>query len=89
MNIGGKRFTHLAPTHIRDSMQCETVMELIITDQILPDTVDDQMQQFMLLMQKQRHRKVPNLLFRIFVRRDQVDRFEVSKLHLIPLYVDV
>lgn len=61
-------------------MQRETVVELIVIQQVLPDAVNNQVQEFVFLVEEEGDGEVSNLFFRVFGRRDEVDGFEVSEI---------
>ena len=84
MYIPAQSLPHLPPSNIGNSMQCQTIEQLIILQQILPDAIHDQVKQFMLLVQKERHRQIANLLLRVLVRTDQVDCLQVSEVDVPP-----
>jgi len=89
MYIPTQRLPHLPPSYIGNSMQCQTIEQLIILQQILPDAIHNQVKQLMLLVQKQGNRQIANLLFRVLVRTDQVDRLQVSEVDVPSENVDV
>jgi len=70
-------------------MQCQTVEQFVILQQVLPDAIHNQVKQLMLLVQKQRDRQIPNLLFRVLIRTDQIDCLQVSKVDVPPEDVNV
>lgn len=63
MDLSAQRFSHLTATNVRNGVQRKAVEQLVVVQQILPDAVDNQMQQLMPLVQEQCHGKVANLLF--------------------------
>lgn len=89
MNIRSQSLTHLPPTNISNSMQRQAIIQLIIIQQVLPNTINNQMQQLMLLMQKQRNGQIPNLLFRILGTRNQIHSLKMSEIHIISLDIDI
>ena len=52
MNIIRQRLAHLPPTNISHRMQRQAIIQLIMIQQVLPNTVHHQMQQLVLLMQE-------------------------------------
>lgn len=89
MYVPTQRLSHFSSTHIGYGMQRQTVVELIVTGQILPNAVYHQMQKLMLFMQEQSHSQVSNLFLRILVGRDEIDGFEVAKVDVPAEDVDV
>ena len=49
-------------------MKSKRVVQLIVDDQVLSDAIDDQVEQLVLLVEKQGNGEVSNLLFRKCVR---------------------
>jgi hypothetical protein len=60
-----------------------------VIEEVLSYTVDDQMEEVMLLVEEQGDGEVTDLLFRVLRCRDQIDSFEVSKIDVIALNVYV
>lgn len=89
MDVGTQRLSHLSSSNIGDGVQRQTVVELIIVQEILLDAVDDQVQEIVGFVQKQGDGEVADLLFRVFCRRDEIDSLEVTKVDVPSEYVDV
>lgn len=89
MNVKGQGFTHLLSSYIGDSVQSQAVVEFVDIGQILANTVDNQMQQLMFLMQKQCNSQITNLLLRVLCSRDKVDSLEMAKVDVPAQDVDV
>lgn len=89
MDLISQSLTHLLTTDIGNRMQRQTIIQLIIIQQILPNTINNQMQQFVLLVQEQRNGQVPNLLLGILGGRDEIDGLEMAEINIIPLDIDV
>lgn len=89
MHLGAKRLAHLPATNIGNSMQSQAVEKLVMIQQILPDAVDDEVQQLVLFVQEERHGKIADLLFGILLRRYEVDRLEMAKVDVPPQYINV
>lgn len=70
-------------------MQGQRVVELIVTCQVLPDAVDDQMEKFMFLMEEQGHGQVSNLLFRVLGGGNEIDGFQMTEVDVPAEDVDV
>lgn len=60
-----------------------------MVEQIFANTVDDKVQQFVLLVEEQRHGQITDLLLRVLVGRDQVDSLEMTKIDVPAQDVDV
>lgn len=60
-----------------------------MVEKIFPYAVDDKMQELVLLMEKQRHGQVADLLLRVLVGGDEVDCLEVPKVDIPPEDVDI
>lgn len=89
MNLTSQRLAQLLTTNIGNRVQRQTVIQLMMIQKVLPDTVHNQMEQLMLLMQEERHGQVPDLLLRVFRRRDEIHRFKMTKIDIVALDVDV
>ena len=89
MNLSAQSFSHLPTSHIGNGMQGQAVVELVVIEQILADAIDDEMKQLMLFVQEQGDCQVSDLFFRVFVGRDEVDCFQVPKVHGVSQDVDV
>ncbi len=89
MYIPAQSLPHLPPSNIGNSMQGQTIEQLVILQQILPDAIHNQVKQLMLLVQEQRDRQIANLLLRVLVRTDQVDCLQVSEVDVPSEDVDV
>jgi hypothetical protein len=61
-------------------MQGQTVEKFVVVEEVLPDAVDDQMKQLMLLVEEQGHGEVPDLLLGVLVRRDEIDCLEMAEV---------
>lgn len=89
VHLPAERLSHLAASNIGNGMQSETVEELVVVKEVLPNAVDHKMEQLVLLMEEQRHGQIANLLLRVFIRRDQVHSLEVPKIDIPAQDVDV
>ena len=89
MYVTTQSLAHLPSADICDGMQRQAIEQLIVTLQILPDTVDYQVKQLMLFMQEQGNSQVSNLLLTILIRTDQIDSLKMSKVDIPSEYVDV
>lgn len=79
MHVATQRLSQFPATNIGNRMQCQTVEQLVNVQEVLSYTVDNQGQQLVLFVEEQGHGKVSNLLLGVFVRRDEVDGFEMSE----------
>jgi len=84
VDLSAQCLAHLAASHVGDGVEGETVEQLIVVEQVLPYAVDDQMQQFVFFVQKERHGEIPDLFLRVLVGRDEVDGLEVAKVDIPP-----
>jgi hypothetical protein len=50
VDFGAQCFSQFLSTHVGNRMQRQAVVELIVVQQVLPDAVNDQVQQFVLLV---------------------------------------
>ncbi len=89
MYVPTQSLAHLSPADICNSVQRQTIEQLIMTQQILPYTVHYQMKQLMLFMQKQGNGQISDLLLTVLIRTDQIDSLKVSEVNIPPQYVDV
>ena len=89
MYIATQGFSHFSATDIRDRMKGETIVKFVVVQQILSDAVHDQVQELMLLVEEECNSEVTYLLFRVLGRGDEVDSFQVSKVDIVSLYIDV
>lgn len=89
MDIGAKSLAHLSPPHIRNSMQRQAIIQLIIVQQIFPDTVNNKVEQLMLLVKEKSDGQVSNLLFRVFGGGYEIDSFQVAEIDVPSEDVDV
>lgn len=89
VNLAAQGLAHLPATDIGNRMEGKAVEELVVVEEVLSYAVDDQMQEFVLLVEEKRHGEVANLLLRVLVGRDQVDRLEMAKVDVPPQNVDV
>lgn len=89
MHVRTEGFTHLSASDIGHRMQRQAIIQLIHIEQVLPDTVDDQVEELMLLVEEQGNGQISNLLFGIVLGRDQVDGLEVTEIHIVTLDIDV
>ena len=80
MDLAAQRFAHLPASNVGDGVQGQAVEQLIVVEQVLPYAIDDQMQQFVFLVEEERHGQVADLLLRVFVGRDEVDGLKVAKV---------
>jgi hypothetical protein len=72
----------LFATDVRNGVQCQAVVQLIVVHKVFPDAVDDQVYQLVLLVQEKGNGKVSDLLLRVFSRRDEVHCLEMSEAHV-------
>jgi hypothetical protein len=70
-------------------MQRQTVVKLVVVHKVLPDTVDNQMYEFVLFVEEQCDCEVTNLLLRVFGGRDEVYCFEMPEVYIPAQDVDV
>ena len=70
-------------------MERQTIIQLIMAQQILSDAVHDEMQEFVFLVQEESDGEISNLLFRVFCGRNEVDRFEMAEVDIPAEYVNV
>lgn len=89
MDFSPQRLAKLATSNVSHCMQRQAVIQLIMIQQILANTIDDQMEQLMLLMQKQGDGEIPDLLLGVFGRGDEINSLEVTKVDIVALDVDV
>ena len=89
VDIPAKGFPHLSPAHIGNGMQRQTVVEFIVTSQILPYAVDNEMEKLMLLVKKQGHGQVANLLLGVLGRGNEIDGFQMTEVDVPAQDVDV
>lgn len=89
MNVKGQGFTHLLSSYIGNSVQSQAVVEFVDIGQVFANTVDNQMQQLMFLMQEQRNSQITNLLFRVLCSRDEIDSLEMAKVDVPAQDVDI
>lgn len=89
MDLGAESLPHFPSSYIGNGVQCQTVEQLVVIQQILPYAVHDKVQQLMLLVEEQSHGKIANLLLRVFLCRDQVDGLEMAKINIPAQNVDV
>jgi hypothetical protein len=60
-----------------------------VVQQVLPYTVHNEVQKFVLFVEEQRHGQVTDLLFGVLVRRYEVDSFEVAKVDVPSQNINV
>lgn len=89
MDLSTQGLSHFPTTNVRNRVESQAVEQLVVIQQVLSYAVDDQVQELVLLVQEQGHGEVANLLFRVFVRRDEVDRLEVAEVDVPSEDVDV
>jgi hypothetical protein len=89
MHFCTQRLSQLLAADIRNRVQRQTVVELIVVEQVLPYAVDDEVYQLVLLVQEQSNSEISDLLLRVLGGRDEVDGFEMSKIDVPPENVDV
>lgn len=63
MNIRAQCLSHFSASNIRNGMQCQTVVQFVVVEEIFADTVDNQVQQLVLFVQEKRNGEITNLLF--------------------------
>jgi hypothetical protein len=79
VHIATEGLSQFTATDIGYRMKRQTVEKLVDVKEILSYAVDDQGQQFVLLVEEECHGKVSNLFFRVLVRRDEIHGFEMSE----------
>jgi len=89
VNFARQRLSKLSTADVGHRMQCQAVVQLIMIQQVFPNTVDDQVKQLVLFVQEQGNSQIPNLLFGVFIRRDEIDSLEVTKVDIVSLDVNV
>jgi hypothetical protein len=89
VNIATQGLSHLSASDIRNGMKSQAIVKLIDAHKILPNTIDNQMEEFVLLVEEERHGEISNLLLRVFGCGDQVDGFEVTKVDVPAENIDV
>lgn len=89
MDIGTESFAHLPSADIGNCVECQTIIQLVVVQQVLLDAVYDQMEKVVFLVEEQRDGEIANLFLRVLCRGDQVDGFQVSKVDVPPEDVDV
>lgn len=60
-----------------------------MVQEVLSDTIDDKMKEFVFFMEEKGDCKISNLLFRVFCCRDQIDGFKVAEIYVPTQYVYV
>lgn len=89
MDLSAQGFAHFSASDIGNGMQRQTVEQLIVVKEVLANTVDDEVQKLVLLVEKQGHGQISNLLLRVLVGRDEVHGLEVTKVDVPSQDVDV
>lgn len=89
MYIGAQSLSHLPTSDISNRMQRKTVEQFIMVQEIFANTVDNQMEQLMLLVEEKSDGQIANLLLRIFSCRDEVYSLEVPKVDIPAENVDI
>lgn len=89
MNLSTQSLSHFPATNVGNRVESQAVEQLIVIQQVLSYTVDDQVQELVLLVQEEGHGQVTNLLLRVLVRRDEVDRLEVAEVDVPSENVNV
>lgn len=82
MDLPAQGLAHLAAADVGNGVEGQAVEQFVVVQQVFAYAVDDEVQKFVLLVQKERHRQVANLLFRVFGGRDEVDGLEVAKVDI-------
>ncbi len=67
MHLPAQGFSHLPASHVGDGVECQAVEQLIVVEQVLSYTIDDQMQQFVLFVEEEGHGEVADLLLRVLL----------------------
>ena len=52
--------------------------------EIVFDVLNDQFDQIIALVEQHRNEQVPNLLFRVLIRTQQIHRFNMAKVDVMP-----
>ena len=66
MNVATQGLAHFSSTHIGNGVQCETIVQLVVIEEVLPNAVDNKMEEVMLLVEKQGNSEIADLFFRVF-----------------------
>lgn len=82
MYISTQSLSHFPSAYVGNRMQSKAVEQLIDVQQVFSYAVDNQWEQLVLLVEEKGHGEVANLLFGVFVRRDEVDSFEMAEVHV-------
>lgn len=70
-------------------MQCQTIVQLIVVQQIFLDTIHHQVQEVVFFVKKKRHGQISDLFFRVLRCGDKIDSFEVAKIDVPSQDVDI
>jgi hypothetical protein len=70
-------------------MQRKTIVVFIMIEEILSDAVDDEVKKFVFFVEEEGHGEIAYLFFGIFVRRDEIDRFKMSKINVPSENIDI
>lgn len=89
MDIRTQGFTHFPPTNIRNGVQRQAVVELIMIQKVLFDAVDDEVKEVVALIEEKCNGEISYLLLRVLRRRYQVDCLQMPKVDIPAKYVDV
>jgi hypothetical protein len=89
MHIAAERLAHLSPANICNCMESQTVVEFIVVHQILAYAVDNQMNKLMLLMEEESDGKVTNLFLRVLGGGDQIYGFQMAKVDIESVDLNV
>lgn len=89
MDLGAQSLTHLPASDVRDSVQRQTIEELIVVKKILSYAVHDKMQELVFLVEEERHGQVADLLLGVLVGRDEVDGLKVAEIDVPSENIDV
>lgn len=70
-------------------MQCQTVEQLVVVQQIFSDAIDHKMKKLMLLVEEECHGQISDLLLGILLRRNQVHGLEVAEVDVPSQDIDI
>lgn len=70
-------------------MQCQTIIQLVVVQQVFLDTIHYQVQEVVFFVKKKRHSQISNLFFRVLCCGDKIDSFEVAKIDVPSQDVDI
>jgi hypothetical protein len=89
VDVGAQGVAHFPAANIGNGMQGQAVVELVEVAEILSNAIDDEVKQFMLLVEEEGDGQVADLLFRVFGGGDQVYGLQVPEIDIESVDVDV